>query len=481
MPEFFNYSVVAYHTLGGHFSYDNVDIDDTASTPIVLASHVSKSLTGTTLVVYFTAPADTYGNDFADISLQVTDAAGDRSPIVSVSVNVLRGSRPEAAVIGTITFDEETTSQKFVLNGTDADVADAAELKVIITSVPTKAVLYVENDDGTSTAITTANVVLSNPTVYLVGKNLTYGSDSFTFVVVDAVNFTSATSTVPIEITHVNHPPVAGASIGIGNMNSDLSFLVFGQDPDNDIPLSIYITEVPAVGTLYQADGTPITTASVESPALVTNVDGKLTYSPPTNAWGFPLATISIFVDDNSGAANNKSAPFEAKLSLERVDLAPTVNNLTLSMLQGSALDFTIVATDVQNYPTYITILTFPLYGALYRNDGTEINPASPITQDGKVTYIPPKSAFDNGVVPYASVTYRATAVSNTTLSSNVASATIAVNKTFGAPVFTGATQYDIAENTNLTMLLTGSSETGDYNIIILTSVAADRGFLFQR
>lgn len=484
MPEYFNYSVISYHTLGGYFSYDSIEMDNSASTstPFVLASNVSKSLSGTTLVVYFTAPADMYGNDFANISLQVVDAAGDKSPVVSVSVNVLRGNRPVASVIDTITFNEETTSQKFVLNGTDADVADEASLKVIITSLPTKAVLYVENDDGTVTEIATPDVVLSNPTVYLVGKNLTYGSDSFTFVVVDSVNYTSATSTVPIEIIHVNHPPVAGASISTGKMNSDLSFLVFGQDPDNDIPLSIYITALPTVGTLFQADGTPVpNTTSVDSPALVTNVDGKLIYSPPTNQWGFPLANISIYVDDNSGAANNKSAILEANLSLERVDLAPTVNNVTLSMLQGDALDFNIVANDVQNYQTYVTILTFPLYGTLYRNDGTEISPASPITQDGKVTYIPPRSAYDNGVVPYASITYRATAVSNTSLSSTVAYATISVIKTFGAPIFTGATQYDIAENTNLTMLLTGYSETGDYNIVILTPVASDRGFLFQR
>lgn len=423
-----------------------------------------------------------YGENFAQIFLYVVDSSNASSTIVNVTVDALAGAAPTANPAGPITFSEETTSSRFSLNGTDTDSADADKLTVVITSLPTKATLYVVGTNGApDQAIASVGVVLTNPTVYLVGSPLSYGSDSFTFAIRDAVNVTSDPFTVPIQIDHVNHPPVAGASITPGFMNSNLSFTVFGQDPDNDIPLTIFIASVPAVGTLYQNDGTVISSASPANPVRVTDFNGNLIYLPPTNAYGFPLGNISIFVDDNSGATNSNSSIFTTSLNVRQVDLPPTIFNLTLSMNQNTALNFTIVVTDIQSYTTFVTILTFPLYGNLYRANGSEITPSNPTLTDGFVTYVPPLKAFDNGAAPFATITYRGTAVSNTSLSSGIGIASISVRKTVGAPVFTGATQYNIPDNTNLTMLLTGSSETGSYGITILSSVASDRGILFTR
>lgn len=476
--------VVNYTAAGGYFTYNNQSLQSIASnTSFILAFNVSKSDAGNSFVIYFTAPANMFGDNFASISLQVSDAAGDYSPVTTISVNALEGTKPTANPAGPINFLEEARSPSFSLNGTDADPADANNLHVVITTLPTKATLYVVSTDGSpDKVINTTGVALSNPTVYLIGDSLKHGSDSFTFVIVDVVNQTSTPTIVSIEITHINHPPVAGAIITPGFMNSNLTFKVFGQDPDHDLPLVIYITAAPTVGYLFQADGTLIpSTTSVDSPTLVTDFNGNLIYMAPTNQWGMPITSISLLVDDSTGANNSKSAIYTTTISMARVDLAPAVSNLTLQMPQNSALNLTVSVTDPQSYSTFVTIITFPLYGSLYRADGTEITPANPITETGFMTYVPPKRAFDNGVLPYATISYRATARSTTSLSSNLGFASIYVNKTTGPPVFTGSTQYDIPENANLTMLLTGTSELGSYGIKIISIVTSGRGLLYTR
>ena len=484
-PEYFNYTVVSYSSLGGHFSYDGVNLEDAfPAPPFVIAANILRSLSGNTLVINYTAPSNAYGQNFAQITVQVSDSAGASSASTTVVVNVLPGVNPDAIPAGPITFLEESQSQIFNLSGSDADPADSSSLRIIISTLPTMATLYVQNNGSADTAITSPGVILSNPNVYLVGSSLQYGQDQFTFTVIDLVNQTSAPSIVQLQITHVNHPPTAGVSISNGTMNQKLSFNVFGQDPDNDIPLTIYLTSVPAVGTLYQGDGVTVisaATTTASSPTKVTDFNGKLIYSPPVNGYGFPIGQFSIYVDDNSGVNNSHSDPLTTSINIAQVALPPTAANFTFRMPQNSQLNFTLNITDPQGYPTIGTILTFPLFGNVYRPDGSEVSPASPNTgSDGKIIYVPPKKAFDNGAAPYATFTYRGYANASG-LASNIATGTITVYKSFGAPIFTGATEYDIPDNTNLTMLLTGSSETGSYGIQILSTVASDRGVLFTK
>lgn len=333
------------------------------------------------------------------------------------------------------------------------------------------------------TNITSVGGAFYNPTFYLIGNPLSYGADQFTFVVADIINSTSTPSTVQISITHINHPPTAGVAINSGLMNQPLIFSAFGQDPDNDRPIVLYITQIPAVGTLYQGDGvTPITAASVASPAVITDFTGKLIYVPPTNQFGDPIANFSLYVDDSSGYPDSSSPVITVSFNISRVDLAPTVNNITSSMLQGSRINFTVNAVDPQGYPTIISILSFPLHGTLYQSDGvTVITPNNPSTSsDNVIIYVPPASDYGNELGPYATFTYRATSL-NSSLSSNIGYAAISVNQTSRAPQFTGSTSYSIADNTNLTMLLTAKSDVGSYSIILTSSIPSDRGILFVR
>ena len=385
---------------------------------------------------------------------------------------------------GPVIFLEESSSVVITLGGIDEDLADNSSLSVVITSLPTKSVLVQKGNNGQPDVdITSAPTTLTNTAVYLRGDLLSYGSDQFQFQVVDLINASSDVATVSATITHINHVPSAGAAITPGLMNQPLAFNVFGQDPDNDIPLSIYITSLPAVGSLYQGDGTTlISTASTTSPVLVTDYNGKLIYNPPTNQYGSPLAAISIYVDDNSGYSDSKSQVYSVAINITRVDLPPFVANISASMPQNSKLSIPINVTDPQGYATYVTIVTFPPRGTFYRSDNvTEINPNNPTTSmDGIVIFVPPLRDFDSDGLPFATFTYRATSP-NSTLSSNTGYASISVKRTVGAPVFTGATSYSIADNTNLTMLLSATSEAGSYSILLTSAINASQGVLYVR
>jgi hypothetical protein len=395
-------------------------------------------------------------------------------------VNVLEGSPPVATTAGPITFVEENNSSTFALSGTDVDTADSGHLSVVVTSLPTKSVLMQQGILGASdTAVTTVPTTLSNPVVYFVGDKLKDGSDSFTWQVVDLVNLTSAVSTVQATITHINHPPVAGVSISAGVENQQLVFNVYGQDPDNDMPLSLYISAAPASGSIYQSDGTTLITPTAANPVLVTDFNGQLIYVPPTNQYGYPIANFSMFVNDNSGYPNCLSTILTTGINITRVDLAPSVANYSASMPQNSQLSFTLNVTDPQGYLTYVTILNFPSVGTLYRGDGvTVISPSNPSTGYGNsVIYVPPNT-YSAGTISF---TYRATAVNSSLVSTNIGSGSIYVYQTISPPVFTGTTLYSIADTTNLTMLLTGYSQVGSYSIQIVQGIANTSGVIYVR
>lgn len=478
-PESFTFSVSSYQALGGYFSYNGNKFSAiSASTSFDLATNVPKLQTGTSIEVEYFAPDNEFGVNFALVNFTVSDAGGLHTDIITVDVTVLEGAAPTANPAGPISFDEESTSSVFTLGGS-APEPDKDHLQVVITTLPVSCTIVQQGTNGAPDVdITTPGTILTNPNVYLRGNPLAFGSDSFTFQVVNLVNVSSDPSIVQIHINHVNHPPTAGVNINNGTMNIKLSFSVFGQDPDNDLPLTVYISAVPAVGTLAQSDGTPITSV----PTAVTDFNGKLVYYPPTNAYGYPLASFSMFVDDNSGAANSNSTVLTTGITIVQVDLAPSAYNVTTSMPQNSVLTIALLSSDPQNYPTVATILTFPVSGSLFRSDGvTAINISNPTTgADNVVVYAPPTNSYGDDSAPFATFTYRVGAAQSG-LISNSASVSVYVNHTIPAPAFTGATQYTIQDNTNLTMLLTGSSAANSYSIYISRSIGSDRGVLYTK
>lgn len=409
----------------------------------------------------FTAPATAQGDGYLNISFNVQDSAGASSTgTVQITVGIAPNNLPVATFTGTVGLLEVGNSSEFTLGGTDADIIDASNLKVTILSLPARGTLMLVGGG----AVTTIGGMYSNPSFYIVGNPLAFGSDQFSFAVVDNLGGQSAVLQVPILITQVNHPPTAGVNIQQGFMNQPLTITVYANDIDND-GLSLYVSEVPSIGTLYQSDGTVITGASASNPVLITSSSGNLIYVPPTNAFGVGLSNFSFFAADNSGAPNNRSAVLSGSINVARVDLPPTTQDATATVPNGGSVSFYVNVTDPQGYPTVVTITSFPQSGGLFRSDGSAITPSSPNTgSDHIVTYQPQAGVYGQNIT----LSYQATATTSS-LSSNTGTATISVYRTYGPPSFTGQTAFTIPENSMANMLFSGSSETGSYYFTILS------------
>lgn len=140
----------------------------------------------------------------------------------------------------------------------------------------------------------------------------------------DSLNAVSTPAMVPIEIAHVNRPPVAVVinSLPIqGTMNQPVTITLVGQDVDVDLAISvsllqilftdfllivlelnslltsllfmsswclgwkisfdmfkIFVSQLPLLGQLTQSDGTIISSASTTSPTAVTGSSGQVIY-----------------------------------------------------------------------------------------------------------------------------------------------------------------------------------------------------------
>lgn len=134
-------------------------------------------------------------------------------------------------------------------------------------------------------------------------------------------------------------------------MNQNLTFIVYGQDPDNDPNLSVYITQVPTSGILSQADGTPIRSASTASPVRVTSSEGTLIFTPAPFTWG-NVTSVQFYVDDNTHSTNSKSTSVSVPIVLAYVNQPPVVMDINVVIAENGIATVNFNATDPQNFPS---------------------------------------------------------------------------------------------------------------------------------
>lgn len=200
------------------------------------------------------------------------------------------------------------------------------------------------------------------------------------------------------------------------------------------------------------------------------------TYIPPLNGYGANLAYFTFYVADNSGAANNKSQPLSVFFNVARVDLPPVALGGTIAAPDVGNVSFALTAIDPQGYtPLTITINSFPLFGTLFRVDGSAITPSSPTVAANGTKYlfcnnatlstklilqhVGVKGTYNN-VLP---LSYQ---VSSPSLTSLTATTLIAVYRVYDAPIYTGASSLSVPENTPANIAFSGYSETGVYHTI---------------
>lgn len=386
--------------------------NEASQTLIVTATSSNPSLIPDPVVTY-TSPNSTAslafqpvanGTGTATITVIVRDSAGTANGgINTVMQTFLVTVRPvndaPVAVNDSFTVAEDTALTGNVLtNDTDVE-GDALTAEVVISPSHGSFTL---NSDGSF--------------AYTPALNF-HGLDSFTYRVKDASFSVSNTATVFIEVTSVNHAPVAAID-------------VYATDEDTTLTVA-----APGVlGNDSDVEGSTLTALVVASPAhgtLTLNADGSFRYTPQANYNGSDSFTYRA----NDGTLD--SGVTTVNLTINSVNDIPTAVNDSYSVAQGGTLTGNVLTNDMDVEGSALTsaLVNGPASGTL------TLNP------DGSFRYQPNDSFSGTDTF-----TYR---VNDGAADSGVATVTIQVTPNNVAPV-AKADSYSMSEDGTLIIAASG-------------------------
>ena len=236
------------------------------------------------------------------------------------------------------------------------------------------------------------------------------GTDSFTYKVNDG-ELDSNVATVTITVTAVNDAPVAEDITVTTPEGTAIDITLIGSDVDGDT-LTYAIVDGPANGT-------------------VTIVGNVVTYTPNANFNGTDSFTYKV----NDGELDSNVAT--VTITVTAVNDAPVAEDITVTTPEDTAIDITLIGSDVDGDTLTYAIVDGPANGT--------------VTIVGNVVTYTPNANF-NGT---DSFTYK---VNDGELDSNVATVTITVTPVNDAPIAVDDA-YTVAEDTVLTVAAPGVLE----------------------
>lgn len=341
--------------------------------------------------VTYTPNLNFHGSDQFSYNVSDNDGATSASDgTVLVTINSVNDA-PVAAKGTSDTFEDKSTT--ITLIGTDVD-EDA--LTYTILQQPAHGTLSGNGANRTYTPEENYN-----------------GADSFIFKANDG-QLDSLSSIVVINVISVNDRPVATAqSVSV----------------DEDNPLDITLT-----GTDIDGDSLTFALSGSELKGTVTGSPPNITYTPPENFNG----EESLLFVANDGALD--SARKAVSITINPVNDAPTVSDLSLFLTEDQSKELTLSASDIDEDALEYIIVDQPSHGSL---SGTAPN----------LTYTP-----DENYAGTDQLTYK---VNDGTTDSGTATVSIEIAATADAPV-ADAQAVTGEEDTPITITLTGSDPDGN-------------------
>jgi hypothetical protein len=373
-------------TGGGQLFYGSTQITST----FTVGAFTIPSSNSITVTLTYIAPATASGSAFGSFTFVAQDNGSPSlscSP-VTVSMSIAQNSIPVARAAGPLNVVQDSTSLPLPLNGTDADVADANSLQVMIMSLPTKGTLRIASS---GVAITAVGTLVSAPGA-VTYSTTQRAADQFSFSVVDNLNAASAAVTVSTSVTPVNHPPSA-FFVGTASALEDSTLVITNMqasDPDGDA-VSIYVY-APTNGTIQQYDGS----SCITSPCLVTDSQYRMKFIPAVHAYGTPYATYKFVAYD--GVAY--STPVNGSLTIQFVDYPPVALNSIVQLRENDQnVQVTFSYSDFDTAPTLITVLILSLppssFGTL-TSGGTALNVGDTVAYPLTVSFTPALYTYGN-------------------------------------------------------------------------------------
>ncbi len=351
----------------------NGNITNTASQITLKSNMANPAGAPLTFDMSWTATDYTPDNFVISMNIFATDHGqpppSSASNFVPVKLTVSPNTAPTSSA-SAVNVDEDS-SVIISFTGTDVDSnLHATTLKVVLVSLPQLGTLQLSPSNASVALATpyagTAGTGLTTFSFVYIPTKVTYGSDSFTYVVQDMLTASSTLVTVPITINHVNHAPTSrNLNITI-NENAAYTFSSFpADDVDKIDTLSLVIVTLPSKGTLKDSNGNNVAAQQVFSPTMSWN----LQFVPVLNAWGTPYTQFTFLIRDSSAASNSNSSTYTCTINVNFVNQAPVANAVAFTTLEDTpvTLSFNSSISDVDNDNSQLSVViaSLPSFGQL--------------------------------------------------------------------------------------------------------------------
>ncbi len=342
----------------------------------------------------YTPDPEFFGTD--SFTYTITDAGGATSAPAMVTIAVVVVNDPPVAVddggIGfTTSEDVPFTTGNVTANDSDADHPVVPSSATVMSSVSNGSL--VNEGDGTFTYTPDPDY---------------FGTDSFTYKIIDPGGAISATATVTLTVTSVNDAPVAADDDGAAFTTSEDTAFTTGDVTanDSDVDHPVVASSVAVVSSV--SDGT-----------LVNEGDGTFTYTPDPEFSGTDSFTYTI--TDAGGAT---SAPATVTIAVVVVNDPPVAaDDDGIGFTTSEDVPFTTPNVTANDSDVDHPVVASSVAVVSSVSDGTLVNEG-----DGTFTYTPDPDFFGTD-----SFTYTITDAAGA--ESNAATVTLTVTSVNDAPV----------------------------------------------
>ena len=291
----------------------------------------------------FTPTANYSGS--ADITLETEDADG-ASDRRTLGIDVTSVNDLPTATNGKVTTNEDTDYAFAVADFNYTDTENVALDHIEITRLPSRGVLFVDtNEDGAVDGGETITLNQDVPAADIAKLRFrpaadTNGDDydTFDFLVNDGTDYAAGASTMTIDVDAVNDAPVAnnGGDVTIDADEEEENValnLATPSDVDNDDnTLTIIVTQLPLLGTLTLADGSPVAPNQALTIAELTG----LQYDAPADYNGTNTETDFVYTVSDGAETVTQTVNF----NLSATNDAPTAANNEVETNEDEAYTF---------------------------------------------------------------------------------------------------------------------------------------------
>ncbi|KAF2075403.1 hypothetical protein CYY_003282 [Polysphondylium violaceum] len=465
--ELLSVDITDFNSGGGTFYNSQMELIGTP--PFNLGSYaVSLSSSKSDYIVYVAPSTQETGVYF---TISVTDKSG-ASVSKTVNINIV-GERPNSppvpTPVGPFTFEQDTESPIFILNGTDVNLPFDEILTVAIVSNPIFGTLLLQNNTEPPSSGQAPFSIKYKP------NSGFYGSDSFDFNVIDSLGvYGDFAFTVTFTVTHVNHYPSGSVPDIYVNQYSNITEMdIVASDIDNDL-ITLTVIGFPKYGQLLQTDLVPITNEN----NIVTDSNYNIKYSvDPSITFDFN-STYTINICDNY-ESNPLCIEKTGTIFYKFINSPPVSYDVKFSTNQATQVVILLNGTDAQDGVNLNALISsLPKHGSIYTPDGTLITSTETLVPM-KLLYTPNPTESDRdtpfGLGPLETMMYQL--VDSHGLTSEVSKIEVHVIAVI-PPEYTGSTNLTTNEDTPLIIPI-NNIPGGDGKTSLSISSFTGRGQLF--